>query len=100
MQVLPLMPRIQLGEPSEDQARSTSAVTLFTPLVQDAPSPYMAPSLEWHEDSVLHELHRRPPSYEEELGASGTAIEDSLVYEMLALSPLGEARAMGRAQDA
>lgn len=45
-------------------------------------------------------FHRRLPSYEEELGASGTAIEDSLVYKMLALSPLGEVRAMGRAQDA
>jgi len=57
--VLPLMPRIQLGEQSEDQAQSTSVVTLFTPLVQDAPSPYMAPSLEWHEDGVLHELSQK-----------------------------------------
>jgi hypothetical protein len=54
-QLLHLMPRIQLGEQSENQTQGIAAGRLFTPSAHDAPSPYMALSLGHHEDYALHE---------------------------------------------
>lgn len=94
--LLHLMPRIQLGEQSEAQA--IAAVRLFT-------LQYMMPHLltrlflfNGMGTVSSMSLHRRLPPYVEELGASGPALQGSLVYKTL--SPLGEARAGGTAQDA